>query len=466
MLKKLSIKWKMTILSAIAIFLIFMICNVIQLILIQTLTSKQEEQSLLKRSEEIQAFLTEQAKLVDGKGKQMMTSEEFLENIVENSEMIRILDKKGNELFNISNDFPDIQNEVQSLDLGFSRIQEDGESVLLYKKSLNVGSFHGTIEIGRDVEMFEAFLEQVIWTLLLGTLLSLALSLISGRILAGKLLSPLRVLTNTMRKIEDDQFEERVPVTDTKDEFSQLSSIFNGMMDKIEASILQQKKFVEDASHELRTPLAIIHGHLSLLKRWGKDNKEVLESSLNTSINETNRMIELTNELLRLTQIENRREKHDILRPYNVSDTIYEVISNYKLIHSELKIIYDNCANHDSRLAIPEEQLKQVLIIIIDNAIKYSGEMKEIRIKSNDVNDQFKIDIQDNGYGISSEDLPYIFDRFYRVDKARHRENGGSGLGLAIAKEIMEEYKGTVLAESEIGKGTTISLIIPYFPFY
>jgi|tagenome__1003787_1003787.scaffolds.fasta_scaffold20976549_4 two-component system sensor histidine kinase ArlS len=464
MLKKLSIKWKMTILSAIAIFLIFMICNVIQLILIQTFTSKQEEQSLLQRSEEIQDFLIEQAKLVDGEGKQMIISEKFLENIVENSEMIQILDKKGNVLFNISNDFPDIQNKAQLLDSGFSRIQADGERVLLYKESLNVGSFHGTIQIGRDVEMFEGFLEQVIWTLLLGTLLSLALSLISGRILAGKLLSPLRVLTNTMRKIEDDQFEERVPVRETKDEFSQLSIIFNGMMDKIEASILKQKKFVEDASHELRTPLAIIHGHLSLLKRWGKDNKEVLESSLNTSINETNRMIELTNELLRLTQIENRREKHDILLPYDASDTINEVISNYKLIHSNIKITYKHFAIHDSRLAIPEKQLKQILIIILDNAIKYSGDKKEINIHSDEVSGKFEINIQDNGYGISGEDLPCIFDRFYRVDKARHREDGGSGLGLAIAKEIIEEFKGTIRAESELGVGTVISLIIPYDP--
>ncbi len=112
MLKKLSIKWKMTILSSIAIFLIFMICNVIQLILIQTLISNQEEQSLLKRSEEIQAFLAEQAKLVNGEGRQMVISEEFLDNIVENSEMIRIVDKKGNELFNISNDFPNISLKV------------------------------------------------------------------------------------------------------------------------------------------------------------------------------------------------------------------------------------------------------------------------------------------------------------------------------------------------------------------
>ena len=138
------------------------------------------------------------------------------------------------------------------------------------------------------------------------------------------------------------------------------------------------------------------------------------------------------------------------------------MISNYKLIHSNLNITYDHDANHNSRLAIPEEQLKQILIIIMDNAIKYSGDRKEIRITSNDVKDKCQIAIQDNGYGISSEDLPYIFDRFYRVDKARHRENGGSGLGLAIAKEIIEEYKGAIHAESEAGIGTSISLIIPY----
>ena len=115
-------------------------------------------------------------------------------------------------------------------------------------------------------------------------------------------------------------------------------------------------------------------------------------------------------------------------------------------------------------LAFPEEQLKQILIIILDNAIKYSGEMKEIIIYSNEVNDKCNIKIQDNGYGISGEDLPYIFDRFYRVDKARNRENGGSGLGLAIAKEIIEVFKGTIRAESELGKGTVISLIIPYGP--
>lgn len=464
LVNKLAIKWKMTILSAIVIFLIFMICNAIQLILIQALTAKQERESLLKRSEEIQAFLSEQAKLVNVTGNQVVISEQFFDSIVEKHEMIRILDNRGNELFNVSYDFPEIKNAGESLDQGFFQVKEQGEELLVYKEPFTIGSFTGTIEVGSNVETFEEFLEKIIWTLMLGTLLSLGLSFVSGRILTGKLLSPLRVLTNTMRKIEDRQFEERVPVMETKDEFAQLSIIFNGMMDKVEASILQQKKFVEDASHELRTPLAIIHGHLSLLKRWGKDNKEVLESSLNTSINETNRMIGLTNELLRLSQIENRREKRDILRPYNVSETIYEIISNYQLIHSDLKINHKNHAEKDAQIAIPEEQLKQLLIVLIDNAIKYSGENKEITIITSDEMETFKINIQDNGYGISSEDLPYIFDRFYRVDKARSRAQGGSGLGLSIAKEMIEEYKGSIKVESVLGEGTVIRLTLPFYP--
>ncbi|WP_170138840.1 HAMP domain-containing sensor histidine kinase [Oceanobacillus chungangensis] len=462
MLNKLSIKGKMTLLSAIVIFVIFMIVNLIQLFLIQTLTSKQEEDSLRKRSEEIQVFLAEQAKYLETEGGNIVLSDQFLERIVENEEMVRILDQNGQEILNISNNFPELNNEINALERGFSRINIKEDTVLLYRSPLDMKSFHGTIIIGQNEEVFEGFLEKVLWTLILGTILSLALSIVSGRLLAGKLLSPLRVLTNTMKKIENENFAERVPVMETNDEFSQLSLIFNRMMDKVEASMLQQQKFVGDASHELRTPLAIIHGHLSLLKRWGKNDKEVLDKSLNISINETKRMIELTKELLWLSQLENHREKQDTIGSYQITDTVNEIVSNYLLIYPNLTIHNEIDAKHTIQLAIPEEQFKQLLIIIMDNAIKYSGENKEITITSNIMNDNYRIDIQDNGVGISKEDIPHIFDRFYRVDKARSRESGGSGLGLSIAKEMIEEYEGTILADSIVGEGTKISLIIPY----
>ncbi len=322
-------------------------------------------------------------------------------------------------------------------------------------------SFKGSLEIGQSVETFEEFMESVFWVLLAGTILSLILSIIGGQLLARKLLAPLAVMTQTMRKIEDQHFQERIPVIETNDEFSQLSSIFNSMMDRIEASMEQQRRFVEDASHELRTPLAVIHGHLSLLQRWGKNDEKVLENSLQTSIKETNRLIKLTNRLLMLTRMDKQEDQESIIA-CDATEIMNEVIHDYELIYGQLKIAKEDITKANRLLAIPQEQLKQVLIIVLDNAIKYSGEQKEIAIRSSNHKNKFMIEIEDNGYGISQEDLPFIFDRFYRADKARSREKGGTGLGLSIAKDILNKNKGNISAASKLGVGTTITIEIPY----
>ena len=175
-----------------------------------------------------------------------------------------------------------------------------------------------------------------------------------------------------MRKIEDQQFQERVPEMETNDEFSQLSSIFNSMMDKIEESIQQQKRFVEDASHELQDSIGRLYMVIYLFyKDGGKKIRKILENSLNTSIKETNRMIDLTNELLLLTQIE-KKEEHGPFSPCPALEILNEVIENYQLLHENLKINKHITTNEEILLAIPQEQLKQILIIIFDNAVKYS----------------------------------------------------------------------------------------------
>ena len=427
-----------------------------QLILIHAFTSNQEEEQLNKRSKEISTLIEEQSKL---SGIKTALSEDFFENIIGQNEMIRILDQQGQEIFNISEDFPDLQSS--KLEYGFHRIKENDEDFLMLKERLIVGTFKGTLEIGQSVETFEEFMERVFWVLLVGTILSLILSIMGGQLLARKFLAPLAVMTHTMRKIEDQHFQERIPVMETNDEFSQLSSIFNSMMDRIEASMEQQKRFVEDASHELRTPLAVIHGHLSLLQRWGKKDEKVLENSLQTSIKETNRLIKLTNRLLMLTRMDKQEEQESIIA-CDATEILNEVIHDYELIYEQLKIEKVDITKADRLLAIPQEQLKQILIIVLDNAIKYSGDQKKITISSSNYENKYKLEIQDNGYGISQEDLPFIFDRFYRVDKARSREKGGTGLGLSIAKDILNKYKGNISAESKLGMGSTITIVIPY----
>ena len=391
----------------------------------------------------------------------ILLGENFFDKIIGRNEIIRFMDK-GNERYIISQRIYQTFNMIYCLDkMDFLECRFKEKMSFLLRAPLITDSFSGTIEIGTNVETFDSFMEKVIWVLMLGTILSLGLSLISGRILAGKLVSPLRGLTDTMKKIEDQQFQERVPETDTRDEFSQLSSIFNSMMDKVEQSFQQQKRFVEDASHELRTPLAIIHGHLSLLQRWGKKDMKVLENSLKTSIKETNRMIDLTNELLLLSRVI-KKEDHRSYNPCLALETLDEVIDNYQFLHKDLIINNQSIKNEDVLLVIPQEQLKQVLIIIFDNAIKYSGDKKEITLITSEVDGKYKIEIQDNGFGISEEDLPYIFDRFYRVDKARSRSKGGNGLGLSIAKKIIEECNGQIKVESTRGKGTTVILLFDY----
>ena len=133
----------------------------------------------------------------------ILVAENFFEKIIGRNEMIRVLDEKGNEIYNISVDLPDIQHDSLPRKNGFSRMQIAGENVLLLRASLKTDSFSGSLEVGTNVETFDTFMEKVIWVLMLGTILSLGLSLLSGRVLAGKLVSPLRELTNTMKKIED-----------------------------------------------------------------------------------------------------------------------------------------------------------------------------------------------------------------------------------------------------------------------
>ncbi|MFJ8235878.1 sensor histidine kinase [Ureibacillus sp. NPDC094379] len=457
-MKKLSIKWRLTIFSAISIFIIFIICNLIQLLLMRIYNVDQEEDLLKERSEVISSFISERVNFDNG-NHQLLIPENFFENLIEDHEMIRIMDDRGREIYYIAEDFPSFRDrEVEN---GFSRLQEKDDDYLVLKQSIEIHDFHGTLEIGKNVEMFDDFMEQVIWVLLFGTVLSLVLSVIGGQLLARKFLAPLTVMTKTMMKIEDQHFQERIPVMDTKDEFSQLSNIFNSMMDRIEVSMEQQKRFVEDASHELRTPLAIILGHLSLIQRWGKNDKRVLEKSIQTSIKETNRVIELTNRLLQLTHMDKLEEEIDHSIQCNVTSILDEICNDYELIHQHLNISINNGMDSELLLSISEEQLKQVLIIIFDNAIKYSGEDKKINVTLGTQQQKCKIAIKDNGYGISNEDLPYIFDRFYRVDKARSRELGGTGLGLSIAKDIIQKYKGEISAESKLGEGTTITIVLP-----
>lgn len=182
---------------------------------------------------------------------------------------------------------------------------------------------------------------------------------------------------DTIRK--DPESDAHMPEINTNDELADLAEIFNEMLDRMRTYIEQQKQFVEDVSHELRTPVAIMEGHLSMLQRWGKDDPEVLDESIAASVQELRRMKSLVQEMLDLS----RAEQVDIQYTHettNAKEVTYQVFNNFKMLYPEFTFTLDDDLTDEAILSIYRNHFEQIIIIILDNAVKYSTERKEVHI--------------------------------------------------------------------------------------
>ncbi|QNQ83959.1 HAMP domain-containing histidine kinase [Lactobacillus sp. PV037] len=273
---------------------------------------------------------------------------------------------------------------------------------------------------------------------------------------------PVKRISELARKIDKDpNSEERLPKLKRTDELGELTDSFNEMLDRMQAYIRQQKQFVGDVSHELRTPVAVIQGHMNMLNRWGKDDPKILQESIDASLQEANRMNHLIQEMLDLT----RAEQIDVQFPNEVSDVnsvLERTVNNLRMIHPDFKIIYDDAdLKSNTKIKMYQNHLEQVLIILMDNAIKYSQDRKEIIVDASTERETVEISVQDFGEGIALEEQQMIFNRFYRVDKARTREKGGNGLGLSIAQKLVEGYHGKISVTSQLGSGSIFKIEFP-----
>lgn len=319
----------------------------------------------------------------------------------------------------------------------------------------------GYVEVVNLLRDYGRNYHRLIWLFGLTSLLVFMIISIFGYGLASYLLRPMRSINVTMRELEkDSQTESRVPVLNTNDELEDLSQQFNSMIDRMQRYIDQQRQFVEDVSHELRTPVAVVEGHLKMLKRWGKDDPQVLEESIESSLEETQRMKSLVSEMLDLT----RADQIEINYPNektNVARLVNQVFNDFKMIHPEFQFTMDNELIGEPIVQIYRNHLEQILVILLDNAVKYSRERKEIHLSIANTKQFVEIAVQDFGEGISEKDLKLVFNRFYRIDKARSRDQGGNGLGLSIAKKLIEEYHGTISLESSVGSGSVFKIELP-----
>lgn len=327
--------------------------------------------------------------------------------------------------------------------------------------SQKTGEQTGYVQLFYDLSSVYEVRRKLLNTLVTLVLLGLVVSFVLGFILSTYFLRPLKQITEIINQIKNDpQVDVRIPEMNRHDEFGDLAEVFNDMMDRMQKFIEQQQQFVGDVSHELRTPVAIIEGHLKLLNRWGKDDPEILEESLEASLQEITRMKSLVQEMLDLSRIEQVefQHKHDTSL---AKEVIHQTVNNFTLLYEDFIFILDDDLSEEKEVKIYRNHFEQVLIILLDNAVKYSLDRKEIHVSVSSTMNTLEIAVQDYGEGIAEEDLDRVFNRFYRVDKARSRHKGGNGLGLAIAKELIENYRGAIQVDSVLGHGTVFRIQLP-----
>ncbi len=330
----------------------------------------------------------------------------------------------------------------------------------------------GFLQIAAPLTEVQASLRQLGTLMVLGGAISVLAAAFVGAFLARKALEPIDSITQTASEIaRGGDLQRRITKPGPPDEVGRLTETFNLMLDRLEGMFKAQQRFSADISHELRTPLTTIRGNIDLLQRMGGAD----QASIDAIRSETERMIRLVGDLLLLAQADAglpiRRE------PIAIDQLASEVVRQVQVISGGVKVSLQNEVSEPLCLDGDPDRLRQLLLNLIDNAIKYTPNGGEVKMRVSRENGSARLDVTDTGPGIPPEHLqlspngvPLIFERFYRVEKSRTRSvmpssNGrsgsGTGLGLSIAYWIVQAHAGRLEVQSEIGSGTTLTVWLP-----
>jgi heavy metal sensor kinase len=296
--------------------------------------------------------------------------------------------------------------------------------------------------------------------LLIGVPLLLGLGTFGAFWIARRALAPVDRITKDARSISANNLSGRLAVPKAVDELRRLSETLNQMLDRIETSFLSIRQFTADASHELRAPMTLIHAAADFSLRRDRSREE-LQEAMGRILRESKRTTALVDDLLLIARSDSDPAAFE-RNPIELSPVLNEVATQARTLAEGKHIhIVPQIPVQSILIAGDELSIRRLVMALVDNAVKYTSEHGTVWIQLGVDDKEATIRIRDTGIGISWEDLPRVFDRFWRADKVRSRDEGGTGLGLAIAKGITERHGGSISVESEAGRGSTFTVRLP-----
>jgi heavy metal sensor kinase len=320
------------------------------------------------------------------------------------------------------------------------------------------GEVH-TVRLMTSLAEVDHELAELVAALLMAVPIAVAFSGAIGYLLARKALGPVEQLRRQTRQITAERLSERIPVLNPGDELGRLTETINDMIGRLELSFTEVRRFTADASHELRTPLAALRAEVEVALRQPAVSAEE-QRLLGSILEECQRLTRLTDQLLTLCREDaglSQRDDQDL----DLAEVVRDATETMRPLAEEAGLRLQIEASGPINIRGDVTRLRQVVYNLVQNAIKYTPAGGELIVRAHEQHGAAILIVRDTGVGIPAEHLPRVFDRFYRVDKARSRELGGTGLGLSIARSIVAAHGGTIKLESTPGQGTTCTVTVP-----
>ena len=457
LIKLTKLSWKLALLYAIVFAIVLIVLNASVLYGVKFFLVQQAEQKIESISNTVE-------KRIIGPNNEEMTldDQEMIDEAKnDNTINIKIADTLGT-VVNDSANFNILEIPVTNYSKSIEKV-EDGELHLLVKNTIvmNGDKVEAYIQVAQNMEKEYTFLKILFLLIGFADIIGIFFSLFAGYLISRRMLRPIDKITKAAKEIGLSGLSTRIEVTSVDDELSRLAKTFNEMLDSIKESFNKQGRFVADASHELRTPVSIIQGYIDIMDRWGKEDSNVLQESINAIKNETASMTLMIERLLFLARGDNGSQ---LLQKtwFFIDELIEELYKESKMLSSSLEFSFNK--SNGQEFFADRRMIKQMLRALLDNSIKFTPLNGTIGLLFAKDEENIIFTIVDTGVGISEEEKDLIFERFYRVDKARERETGGSGLGLSIVKWIVDAHDGQIDIDSVIGKGTSVMVSLPNLP--